>query len=474
MRANIIILCCFCGLPAIFGTDEKNETTFVPTHEWQTVKKGTPIPAGLHVRHNFETGITEAKLMDPEETDEKKSTESSNHSNSKSIALHPDKPLEESDAEAPVTVKRKPESSHYSLKELMAQLKKIKEDVGTTLELTDEEQEARVKQKFRDYETIKKELKAMDINITTDSEVLSSCFKKFQPHKNGIVMGTLTTSEIERVLEILYNLEFLLHSIDNARVFTDMQGITKIISPCLNATNNEIKANALRLLGVAVQSNPRVQLKALENDFVQKLLHILSTSNKMEVKARCMFALGALIRQFPAAQKVWIDHGGLEIFGKIMVSDQLPVQMKVMKLINDLIIERQNLQEITDLEQREQRIRAYAVADIERKMLVHEYCKHLSNLLVKRYDDEINNNLEMDRYDFLEVITESMIGAAPTCTSVFQNNKEALLSATKHLLQFYKNRPASEDEDENELLQNLMLLIGKLQTIVSEAPHDEL
>ena len=40
---------------------------FVPTHEWQVVKKNQPIPAGLHVRMNFQTGIREAKLMDADE-----------------------------------------------------------------------------------------------------------------------------------------------------------------------------------------------------------------------------------------------------------------------------------------------------------------------------------------------------------------------------------------------------------------------
>lgn len=463
-----------CSLPTIFGNDEKNETTFVPTREWQTVKKGTPIPAGLHVRHNFETGITEAKLMDPDEGEEENSTENSNRFNTTSVALQLNNVLEKPDSEAPVTVKKKPESNHYSLQELSAQLKKIKEDVGAASELTEEAQNARVKQQFRDYETIKKELKAMEINITTDSEMLNAYFKKFQPYKNGVIMNTLSVSQIEKVLEILYNLEFLLHSMDNAKVFTDMQGMTKIISPCLNGTNNVIKTEALRLLGVAVQSNPRVQLKALENDFVQKILHILSTSNKLKVKSRCLFALSALIRQFPAAQKVWLDHGGLEIFGKILVADQLLVQLKVMKLINDLIIERQNLQEITDVEQREQMMRAYAVANIEQKMLLHDYCNHLSNVMIKSYNDAVNNNLETDSYDFLEVVTESMIGASPTCTSANRSKKKILLSSIKHLLQFYKSRPTSEDEDENELLENLLSLIGKLQTVVSDIPHDEL
>ncbi|ELT97086.1 hypothetical protein CAPTEDRAFT_220900 [Capitella teleta] len=45
---------------------------FVPTSEWQTVKKGQAIPHGLHVRLNMETGVNEAKLLDDEEPAPKK------------------------------------------------------------------------------------------------------------------------------------------------------------------------------------------------------------------------------------------------------------------------------------------------------------------------------------------------------------------------------------------------------------------
>ena len=37
---------------------------FIPTKEWQVVKEGQSIPAGLHVRMNFQTHLKEAKLMD--------------------------------------------------------------------------------------------------------------------------------------------------------------------------------------------------------------------------------------------------------------------------------------------------------------------------------------------------------------------------------------------------------------------------
>ena len=43
--------------------------TFVATNEWQEIKEGQKVPAGLHYRLNFETGKKEAKLLDPTDSD---------------------------------------------------------------------------------------------------------------------------------------------------------------------------------------------------------------------------------------------------------------------------------------------------------------------------------------------------------------------------------------------------------------------
>uniref|UniRef100_A0A914UK92 Uncharacterized protein n=1 Tax=Plectus sambesii TaxID=2011161 RepID=A0A914UK92_9BILA len=41
-----------------------SDEVFVATNEWQVVKPGQHIPAGLHVRLNLQTGEKTAKLMD--------------------------------------------------------------------------------------------------------------------------------------------------------------------------------------------------------------------------------------------------------------------------------------------------------------------------------------------------------------------------------------------------------------------------
>ena len=52
--------------------DETNTERFIPTHEWQVIKKGQSIPAGLHVRMDFQTGIKEAKLLETEGSEKPK------------------------------------------------------------------------------------------------------------------------------------------------------------------------------------------------------------------------------------------------------------------------------------------------------------------------------------------------------------------------------------------------------------------
>ena len=52
----------------------KSENVFVATNEWQEIKEGQSVPAGLHYRMNLETGKKEAKIIDPEETDSQETT----------------------------------------------------------------------------------------------------------------------------------------------------------------------------------------------------------------------------------------------------------------------------------------------------------------------------------------------------------------------------------------------------------------
>ena len=241
----------------------------------------------------------------------------------------------------------------------------------------------------------------------------------------------------------------------------------KIISPSLNSTNSEIKSEALKLLGAAVQSNPKVQLKALENDFVQKILHMLTVNKKIEVKSRCLFALGALVRHFPAAQKALINNGGLEIFGKILTDGNFQIQTRIMNLVNDLTIERQNLKEIIDEQQRIRRTMEYDLTNFEEKLVMQKYCQSLIDLMMR----SLTTNSQID--DFHEIIYESMITLSSVCKSEFLDKGQALSSKIEKILTVYRDSPKMNEEGEN-LHTHHQELLEKLQTILSEPFHDEL
>lgn len=195
--------------------------------------------------------------MDDEETKEKDFNENTNQSHSKSLILHPDKTLLESEDDESVksTKTKESEALKVPIMELKARLKKIKEsvtDLPSEINVIknifcnnlyrkthcslyviiflyicvfkDESTQAKMMQKLRAYETLKEELKAAKINITTDAEVLNTLFKKFQLYKVPMHTSSLLNIEIEIILDILNGFEYLIHQIDTARLFADMEG----------------------------------------------------------------------------------------------------------------------------------------------------------------------------------------------------------------------------------------------------------
>lgn len=86
---------------------------------------GTSVPAGLHVRHNFETGVTEAKLMDGNDLEEEDSNKILNSTNTNSLTLHPENAILEEKDHVPA---EKTDLFNYSIEELKDRLKKMKQE----------------------------------------------------------------------------------------------------------------------------------------------------------------------------------------------------------------------------------------------------------------------------------------------------------------------------------------------------------
>lgn len=73
------------------------------------------------------TGVTEAKLMD-DAKEVKEDNETVNRSNSKSLTLHPDKAVLETEEADTVKIKKESESLKFPIDELKARLKKLKQE----------------------------------------------------------------------------------------------------------------------------------------------------------------------------------------------------------------------------------------------------------------------------------------------------------------------------------------------------------
>lgn len=102
--------------------------------------------------------------------------------------------------------------------------------------------------------------------------------------------------------------------------------------PALNSTSAKIRTEAARLLGSAVQNNVKAQITALEGGTVGIFLRMLALDSTPEVQSSVFYALACLVRKFPAAQKAFVDEGGVTVLSSLFSgesSDQLKLQVNV-------------------------------------------------------------------------------------------------------------------------------------------------
>uniref|UniRef100_A0A2H8TXF8 Nucleotide exchange factor SIL1 n=1 Tax=Melanaphis sacchari TaxID=742174 RepID=A0A2H8TXF8_9HEMI len=271
----------------------KNVTTFnkpkdfVPTNEWQIIDEGQPIPPGLHVQIDLQTGEKKAKLM-----------EDNGNNKTNSLAI--------TDSHIPENFKDPnslPDNSH----------------------------------KFRSYEELKDDLKDLNMTIKSDMDIMDELSNRFKEQLK------LYEESDKSLQNILTDLEYLLHQVDTAEVFVKNKGIQLIIIPCINSNSNSLKALGALLLGSAASNNQKVQIASLESDILPLLLKHIDNEFTFSVQKNCIYALSSVTRRFPLAQKQLIDNNGIQIFMsvfKMPVSEfNSKLKLKITQLLEDLTIE---------------------------------------------------------------------------------------------------------------------------------------
>ncbi|KAF5284303.1 hypothetical protein FQA39_LY04596 [Lamprigera yunnana] len=396
---------------------------FVPTQEWQVVKKGQKIPKGCHVRINFETGITEAKILE----ENKKSDESN-------------------------AVVRVTENSdcQYSRVDLKEALKNIKND--------DTNKEHVESTNFKSYKELKKDLKEINLNPKTDVEIITELMTNYKQLLKS-------NSKESWLLQILEDLEYLVHQIDNANDFITMKGFEDILYPNLNSSNVKIKDATLKLLGSCLQHNVRGQIHALETGAVGMLLKVLVLNNEYKIKNRAIFALSSLMRQFPHSQLIFVDSAGLNIFlGLLESSRDIKLQLRIVTLIYDLILEHDNALSDLNNSNYNEKVQQYDQINLRSRLHQYNWCKHLILLLENIASVDINDHDSIEK-------SLSAILALKTCTVENIGNANDILIG---LQMQYKQLVTSVQPDEDNYFEYLLTLCNRVFKLINYKPNSEL
>uniref|UniRef100_A0A8B9VED7 Nucleotide exchange factor SIL1 n=1 Tax=Anas zonorhyncha TaxID=75864 RepID=A0A8B9VED7_9AVES len=198
--------------------DPEDLEVFYPTHQWQTLRPGQAVPAGSHVRLNLQTGDREARLPDRE--------------NGKSDTREEKRRrrLDKMDID----------SNSFTSQELKKALAKMKESEKAERMAHEEE----VRKKFRPIEQLKEEFEKLNVKMETDYEIMDKLISKFNS----------SASTLDEKVAALYDLEYYVHQVDNAKDFLSMGGLQLVIEG-LNSTEPVLKEHAAFVLGAALSRN---------------------------------------------------------------------------------------------------------------------------------------------------------------------------------------------------------------------------
>ncbi|XP_063708033.1 nucleotide exchange factor Sil1 [Culicoides brevitarsis] len=368
MKSLIILLILTSLIGVIAPTDiVEDNKTFVPTKEWQEIKKGQSIPPGLHVRMNLQTGKKEAKLLEEDPP---------NKESALTLTDNPSEPPSES-----------AEASKVRLEEA---LKGIPTD---DFEYS-EEKIKEITKKFRSYETLKEDMASLNMGIKTDFEIMSELFAKYEEIRSR----EHSTSELKEILDAFREMS---HQIDNANEFLLSGGLEKLILPNLkNQSEPEIKISAIRLLGTIIQNNPKGQIAAFEKNVGQLLLKSLSKSTDNNELSTTIFGLGGILRKFPIAQKEILNKPGLKLLVELLNRQAVDYKIKIkcLRLLGDLISDYND----AILDGSLDKIKQYNAADIKGRLSETDYCKAIDEIFTIYRKDFLESLYATE--DILEVL----------------------------------------------------------------------
>ncbi|XP_052005768.1 nucleotide exchange factor SIL1 isoform X2 [Xyrauchen texanus] len=379
--------------------DPEDLEVFHPTNNWQTLRPGQAVPAGSHVRLNLQTGQREVKLGEEEGF----------------------KYWRDGNRQGMMNM----QTPSFTAQELKEALKYLKEGTDDSSGTKQDEEEVRAK--FRPIEELKKDMKALDMLIETDVQVMKRLLTQFNDSKS--------TSE-EKVAALL-DLEYLVHQVDNAQNMVSMGGMHLVIN-ALNSTDIRLQESAAFVLGSAVSSNPSVQVEAVEGGGLQKLLTLLATQRPMAVKKKVLFAVAALLRQFPFAQSHFLKLGGLQVLaGLFQTPGAEALRVRIITVLYDMIVEKELISQagldIIPDSTHQERLRQYAEVSLLPVLVEQGWCGLVPELLAS------------SEHDWREKALRTLLAMMAQCQTPYKQNP-TLTTSLNELHKQYKELALTEQD----------------------------
>ncbi|KAH9524563.1 nucleotide exchange factor sil1 [Bulinus truncatus] len=271
-----------------------------------------------------------------------------------------------------------------------------------------------LQKKFRSYEELKKTMQDINMLIKTEGEIVTELTNKLKA----------TTLDTDELKTLLIDLEYYLH-----QLFVDLGGLDSVMK-LMNSSNADIRESVIYTIGAALQSNAKVQVATLDSGILQQLLRILSIDPSPGVKKKTLFALSTLVRQFPFAQKKFLELGGLSALAQTFTNtEEENIKIKIITLLTDMLLEydyNHNLSTSSDPIQVE-RSRQYEEVHLREQLSTTGWCQLMTSLIHSP-----------SGHDSVEKVIHAMTALANTCKDEFSPARpklQALLAEYQKLAQ---------------------------------------
>lgn len=139
-------------------------------------------------------------------------------------------------------------------------------------------------------------------------------------------------------LTALDDLEMLVENIDNANDLEKL-GMWEPLQGLLGSPPDDVKVQALWVIGTAMQNNPSAQRAYLALDPLPTLLHSLSsTSSPAHLRSKAIYALSGLLKHHAAALAPFEAGGGWAALRGALSDSDVGVRRKTAFLLNTLLL----------------------------------------------------------------------------------------------------------------------------------------